>query len=134
MGHSAPRVRRLKAPDGRQWLGRLIHETEAAKLLTALGIDSSDLMPRTAQAVTTMIMEHGKRLRLSPDLFLKQSRFMGNNRLEIHGNTHHYRMLKSLGCFAEYANGSIRMFIPLNNDEIIEAIISKFPVTEILND
>lgn len=130
LSSTSPRVRRLKAPDGNQWLGRVLHEAEAIKLLQTLGIDAGNLLPKTASDVARLVMVERNTVVLASNLRLKASRVMDNWRLEIYGNQNEYRTLRAMGCFVEIINSTPRVFVS-RDDDLLQSIIKHYPVVNV---
>ena len=103
-------VRRVRAPDGRRWLGRVLDEVQAASLKTALGLtevgDAWADGGRTAAAV----LDRNVQLALSGGLWLKRSRVMDRWRLEVVGGRTDRDALVALGCFVEIIAFRRRLF------------------------
>jgi hypothetical protein len=48
-------------------------------------------------------------------------------RIEISGNDREFRTLKALGCFVEIINSTTRVFVPLGQAVIMEAVLKQYP-------
>lgn len=125
-------VRRVRAPDGRRWLGRVLDEVQAASLKTALGLtevgDAWADGGRTAAAV----LDRNVQLALSGGLWLKRSRVMDRWRLEVVGGRTDRDALVSLGCFVEIIAYAPRVFVPVDRPDVVEGVLRRHPVQSIL--
>ena len=121
-------VRRVRAPDGRRWLGRVLDEVQAASLKTALGLtevgDAWADGGRTAAAV----LDRNVQLALSGGLWLKRSRVMDRWRLEVVGGRTDRDALVSLGCFVEIIAYAPRVFVPVDRPDVVEGVLRQEPV------
>ena len=123
-------IRRLKATDGRRWLGRKIDERDAAKLLRDLGLtDVAQQLKDPLKIMDRLALD--ERIRLTDGLWIKRSRLMNEHRFEIFGNDREYRALKALGCFVEIVSGQARVFIPIQNAGLMRQVIERYPAQEI---
>ena len=94
-------VRRVRAPDGRRWLGRVLDEVQAASLKTALGLTEVGDAWSDGARTTAVVLDRNVQLALSCGLWLKRSRVMDRWRLEIVGGRTDRDALLALGCFVE---------------------------------
>ena len=127
----ACRVKRLRAPDGRTWLGRVLSEAEA-RLLQQLEVsdvarDFAD--PARAQ---DLVMKNVGVLRLAQGLRMTRSKVMDRYRLEVGGAGSETRRLRDLGCFVEIINHSARVFLPVGDVGVIGAVLSAYPAQELV--
>lgn len=126
-------VRRVRAPDGRRWLGRVLDEVQAASLKTALGLtefgDAWGDGGRTAAAV----LDRNVQLALSSGLWLKRSRVMDRWRLEVVGGRTDRDALVTLGCFVEIIAYAPRVFVPVDRPDVVEAVLRRHPVQSMLD-
>ncbi|MFP1132616.1 strawberry notch-like NTP hydrolase domain-containing protein [Asticcacaulis sp. W401b] len=126
----AARVKRLKAPSGERWLGRVLIEADALKLRRVLGHDVTSALPSTAGHCRDLVMGQGASLNLSPGLVIRSVRFMGERRMEVCGDRAEYPTLRTLGCVIELLHGVPRVFVPAN-DDVLSAIVEKYPVMDV---
>lgn len=126
-------VRRVRAPDGRRWLGRVLDEVQARSLKTSLGLtDIGDAWSDGARTAATLL-DRNVQLALSDGLWLKRSRVMDRWRLEIVGGRTDRDALVALGCFVEIIAFTPRVFAPIDRPEIVEAVLSRHPVQHVLD-
>lgn len=125
-------VRRVRAPDGRRWLGRVLDGGQARSLKTALGL--TDLGDAWADGATTaaMVLDRNVQLALSGGLWLKRSRVMDRRRLEVVGGQKDRDALVALGCFVEIIAFTPRVFAPVDRPDIVEAVLRRHPVQSVL--
>jgi hypothetical protein len=124
------RVKRLKAPSGERWLGRMLNEADAIKLMRILGHDVSRSLPKTAARCRELVLNEKATLSLSPGLTMRTTRFMGERRIEIAGDRGQYPALRSMGCFIEVLHGVPRVFVPAL-DDVLAKIIAAYPVNDL---
>ncbi|MFP1132961.1 strawberry notch-like NTP hydrolase domain-containing protein [Asticcacaulis sp. W401b] len=123
-------VKRLRAPDGQTWLGRVLKERDALDLMRKLGVAMSDTLPG-GEAARDLVMRDGVQVRLTCGLRLKKSLVMDRARLEVVSlDLSEIRRLKALGCFVEIINGSARAFV--GDDTVLASVIGAYPVQEVL--
>lgn len=131
---SQAQVRRLKSPDGRRWLGRMLDVAQVPQLRLQLGL--SDLAEITADAdqVLALVMEQRAEVQLAGNLWLRRSLFMGRPRLEVVNGAQHRSVLKSLGAFVELVGATARVFLPATADRLepLAAVLAKWPAVQIL--
>jgi hypothetical protein len=130
--HRHAHVRRLKAPDGRRWLGRVIDETQVPALKLALG--ASDLAAELSDGrrVSRLVLEQGHEIALAGGLWLRRARVMDRRRIEVVGGAAHRAVLVQLGCFVEIISYAPRVFAPVGRAEVIEAVLSRWPPHRLL--
>lgn len=124
-------VRRVKAPDGRRWLGRILDPSHAAALKVKLGISDAAAAIAAADDVEAMLIAEGKQLALAGGMFLRRARVMDQWRLEVVGGLSERAALMALGGFVEIINHSARIFLPVGQEAILRAVIKRFPVQSI---
>ena len=126
-------VRRVRAPDGRRWLGRVLDEVQARSLKTSLELTNiGDAWSDGARTAATLL-DRNVQLALSDGLWLKRSRVMDRWRLEIVGGRTDRDALVALGCFVEIIAFTPRVFAPIDRPEIVEAVLSRHPVQHVLD-
>jgi hypothetical protein len=57
---------------------------------------------------------------------------MDRFRIEVGGNTHERSALLALGCFGEIINGTGRVFVPVDKPQVLDAVLHRYPVQEVL--
>ncbi|HWU49101.1 MAG TPA: strawberry notch family protein [Asticcacaulis sp.] len=128
----ACRVKRLRAPDGKTWLGRVLSEPEAMRLLQQLGV--SDVQKEIADptAARDLVMKKVGFIRLARGMRLTRSKVMDRHRLEIAQAGSEIRRLKELGCFVEVINHSARVFVPVDDVSVMGAVLKAYPAQELV--
>ena len=125
-------VRRVRAPDGRRWLGRVLDRVQADRLKTALGLTGQgDAWADGARTAATLL-DRNIQLALSDRLWLKRSRVMDRWRLEIVGGGLDRDALVALGCFVEIIAFTPRVFAPIDRPDVVEAVLRRHPVQSVL--
>ncbi len=125
-------VRRLKAPDGRRWLGRLIEAGEVPRLKMALGIsDAATALGDTGQA-TDLVLRQGGAIALAGGLWLRRAKVMDHYRIEVVGAASQRTTFAALGCFTEIINYTPRVFVPTDQPDVLKAILAKWPPQSML--
>ena len=125
-------VKRLRAPDGRSWLGRTLSEGEAVKLRSHLGVEQQDGDLASPRKVRDIVMKNIGGIKLTQGLRLKRSTVMDKPRLEVCGNPEETRRLRDLGCFVEIINHSARVFVPVADEAVMAAILRSYPAQQVL--
>lgn len=124
---TATLVRRLTAQDGRRWLGRLIDPNQVQALRLALGLASIDELTADTDSIVTRILEKGDEIELTSDLWLKRSRVMDRYRIEIGNAAAERAKLSALGAFTEIINFTPRLFIRVNEPEVVRRVLQHYP-------
>lgn len=125
-------VRRVKAPDGRRWLGRVLEAAQVAALKAALGV--TGLAEAWADGATALreTLESGVQLGLAGGLWLRRARVMDRWRLEIVGGAGDRAALVALGAFTEIVAYTLRVFVPVDRPEVAAAVLARHPVVQAL--
>lgn len=125
-------VRRVKAPDGRRWLGRVLDPAQVASLKSALGLTSLAEAWSDGALVLGETVERGVQLRLAGGLWLRRARVMDRWRLEVVGGAGDREALVALGCFTEIIAYTLRVFVPLNRPEVAASVVARHAVEQAL--
>ncbi len=126
-------VRRLKAPDGRRWLGRVLEPVEAVKLKLALGLgEAADLLGDPAQAAH-MILTQGVSVSLAGGYWLRRAKVMDRWRIEVVGAASQRAALQQLGCFVEIIAYQPRLFVPVDQATVLAAVLKRHPAQTLLS-
>lgn len=126
-------VRRVRAPDGRRWLGRVLDEVQARSLKASLGLtDVSGAWADGAKTAATLL-DRSVQLSLQGGLWLKRSRVMDRWRIEVVGGRTDRDALVALGCFVEIIAFTPRLFAPVDRPEVVEAVLRRHPVQMVLD-
>ncbi|MBP8936890.1 MAG: strawberry notch family protein [Agrobacterium sp.] len=119
------RVYRLETHDGERVLGRLVTTDQLQTVCRALGIDAD--VELTAPEILEAVMERGATVDIAGGLRLKRSRVMGEARMEVIGHSATaLQTLKALGCFTEIISWSTRLFVPVNNPDVLDRLIERY--------
>ncbi|PIB95299.1 bifunctional class I SAM-dependent methyltransferase/DEAD/DEAH box helicase [Caulobacter sp. X] len=129
-GHSV-KVRRIKAPDGRRWLGRVLDEVGAHQLRTKLGLAVQGSVAPID--IRRCVMEQSMTVELAEGLFLVARRVMGQMRMEVDGASAQADVLRSLGVFFELISFQARGFVPIDRFNVLAALLQRFPVVNFHN-
>jgi hypothetical protein len=126
-------VRRVRAPDGRRWLGRVLDAVQARALKATLGLtDIGDAWtdgPKTAAA----LLDRSVQLSLAGGLWLRRARVMDRWRIEVVGGRTDRDALVALGCFVEIIAFTPRVFVPVDQPRVVEAVLRRHPVQAVLD-
>jgi hypothetical protein len=125
-------VRRVKAPDGRRWLGRVLDPAQVSKLKVALGLTDLAQAWSDGRAATRELLERGVQLGLAGGLWLRRARVMDRWRLEVVGGAGERAALVALGCFTEIIAYTPRVFAPVDRPDVVEAVLQRHPVAQVL--
>ncbi|MBN9464877.1 strawberry notch-like NTP hydrolase domain-containing protein [Brevundimonas sp.] len=126
-------VRRVRAPDGRRWLGRVLDAVQARSLKSNLGL--TDIGEAWTDGATTAatILDRNVQLSLAGGLWLKRSRVMDRWRIEVVGGRTDRDALVALGCFVEIIAFTPRIFAPVDQPKVVEAVLRRHPVGAVLD-
>jgi hypothetical protein len=125
-------VRRLKAPDGRRWLGRLLDPGQVPALKVALGLSDVAKAYGDPDQVTALVLEEGTALCLAGGLWLRRAKVMDRYRMEVVGAAPQRASFVALGCFTEIIAYTVRVFIPVDQPAVLEAVLAKWPPQSVL--
>ncbi|HEX7947892.1 MAG TPA: bifunctional class I SAM-dependent methyltransferase/DEAD/DEAH box helicase, partial [Phenylobacterium sp.] len=105
-------VRRLRSPDGRRWLGRVLDPAQVTPLKIALGLTDTASAVGDGEAAIRLVLGEGASVALSGGLWLRRTRVMDRPRLEIVGAAAQRGSFTALGCFVEIIGYTPRLFAP----------------------
>ncbi|MFD3266429.1 strawberry notch-like NTP hydrolase domain-containing protein [Phenylobacterium ferrooxidans] len=125
-------VRRLKAPDGRRWLGRVLDPTDVTKLKIALGISDVATAVGSGDNAASMVLGENSSIALTGGFWLRRAKVMDRYRLEVVGAGSQRAMFQVLGCFVEIINYTPRVFVPIDQPQVLSAVLAKWPAQTIL--
>ena len=126
-------VRRVRAPDGRRWLGRVLDEVQVRSLKANLGLTDVSEAWADGGKTAAAILDRNVQLSLSGGLWLKRSRVMDRWRIEVVGGRTDRDALVALGCFVEIIAFTPRVFVPVDRPELLEAVLRRHPVQTVLD-
>jgi hypothetical protein len=125
-------VRRLKAPDGRRWLGRLLDPGQVPALKVALGLsDVASAYGEPGQAAE-VVLRDGSAIALAGGLWLRRAKVMDRYRLEVVGAAAQRSVFGALGCFTEIIAYTPRVFVPVDQPDVLAAVLAKWPPQSVL--
>ena len=130
--HKGAAVRRLKAPDGRRWLGRVIEAAHIPQLKVALGLTTLSAALSDGDKTAQMVLSEGVSLSLTGGMWLRRARVMDRWRLELVGGAGHRSTLLPLGCFVEIIAYAPRVFVPTDKPALLTAVLAKYPPQTVL--
>ena len=125
-------VRRLKAPDGRRWLGRVLDPAQVPSLQIALGLTDVATAVGDGDNAMRMILDEGSSLALAGGFWARRARVMDRWRVEIVGAAQQRSAFTALGCFVEIINYTPRVFVPTDKPEVLTAVLKRWPVETLL--
>ena len=125
-------VRRVKAPDGRRWLGRVLDPAQVASLKADLGVTSLAEAWSDGALILRETVERGVQLGLAGGLWLRRARVMDRWRLEVVGGAGDRAALVSLGCFTEIIAYTLRVFVPVERPAVAGAVVARHAVVQVL--
>ncbi|ODT84432.1 strawberry notch family protein [Phenylobacterium sp. SCN 70-31] len=125
-------VRRLKAPDGRRWLGRVLDPAQVVPLKIALGLTDTASAVGDGGAASRLVLGEGASVALAGGLWLRRAKVMDRQRLEIVGAASQRSTFTALGCFVEIISYTPRVFVPTDRPDVLTAILAKWPAQSIL--
>jgi len=126
------KVRRLKGPDGRRWLGRLLDPAQVPGVKIALGLTDTAAAVGDGASAAAMVLTENTSIALSGGLWLRRAKVMDRYRLEVVGGAAHRAVFIALGCFVEIINYTPRVFVPIDKPKVLTAVLAKWPAQTIL--
>ena len=125
-------VRRVKAPDGRRWLGRVLDPSQVAALKGALGVTSLAEAWADGGLELREVLERNVQLGLAGGMWLRRARVMDRWRVEVVGGAGDRAALVALGCFTEIIAYTLRVFVPADRTDVTEAVLRRHAVVQVL--
>ena len=125
-------VRRLKAPDGRRWLGRVLEPSDAAKLKVGLGLSDVATAVGDGASAAQLVLQENTSIALAGGLWLRRAKVMDRFRLEIVGAAGQRSVFQALGCFVEIIAYTPRVFVPVDKPQVLTAVLAKWPPQTLL--
>ena len=125
-------MRRLKAPDGRRWLGRRIDVDAVPGLKTALGLGDLATNLGDASEIERLVLREGLQLALGEGLWLCRARVMDRSRVEVVGGAKVRDALLQIGCFVEIIAYTPRLFVPVGAPAVLDAVLKRWPPQQLL--
>jgi predicted RNA methylase len=125
-------VRRLKAPDGRRWLGRVLDPGQVPGLKIALGLTDTAQAVGEVGVARRMILDEGASLSLATGLWLRRAKVMDRWRIEVVGAATQRQAFVQLGCFVEIINYQPRVFVPTDQEAVLSGVLARWPAQTIL--
>lgn len=127
-------VRRVKAPDGRHWLGRVLDGVHAQKLKVALGLtDAATAFGEDPALTAAAVLDRGLQLALAGGFWLRRARVMDRWRLEVVGGSSRREAFRAMGCFVEIIAYAPRVFVPVDRADVLGAVLRRHPVETVLD-
>ncbi len=126
-------VRRVRAPDGRRWLGRVLDPAQAQTLKSALGLTQVADAWSDGSRTAAILLDRNLQLALEGGLWLKRARVMDRWRIEVIGGRTDRDALVALGCFVEIIAFTPRVFIPIDRPAVVEAVLRRHAVQTVLD-
>jgi hypothetical protein len=128
----ATSVRRLKAPDGRRWLGRVLDPGQIPSLKVALGLSDVAQAVGDGASAGAMVLDEGASVSLTGGFWLRRAKVMDRQRIEVVGAGPSRPTFIALGCFVEIIAYTPRVFVPTDKPDVLSAILAKWPAQTIL--
>ncbi len=125
-------VRRVKAPDGRRWLGRVLDPGQVPALKVALGLSDTAQAVGDGAVARRMILDEGASLALTTGLWLRRAKVIDRWRIEVVGAAAQRQVFVQLGCFVEIINYQPRVFVPTDAPAVLSAVLARWPAQTIL--
>jgi hypothetical protein len=125
-------VRRVKAPDGRRWLGRVLDPAQVPQLKIALGLTDTASVVGDGATAARLVMSDGASVALTGGFWLRRAKVMDRQRLEVVGGATERSLLSAMGCFVEIIAYTPRVFVPTDKPEVLSAILARWPAQSIL--
>lgn len=124
-------VRRVKAPDGRRWLGRVLDPLQVPALMVKLGLTDLATLTVDGDEVMQMVMDRNAEIELDGAMFIRRTRVMDRWRAEIVNGAAISRDLRAMGAFIEIINHQARVFIPTGRGDVMAEVLKAWPVLAI---
>jgi hypothetical protein len=125
-------VRRLKAPDGRRWLGRVLDPGQVPALKVALGLSDVAGAYGDPREVSTLVLQDGLAIALAGGLWLRRAKVMDRYRIEVVGAAPQRSTFTALGCFVEVIAYTPRVFVPIDQPDVLGVVLAKWPPQSVL--
>lgn len=126
-------MRRVRAPDGRRWLGRVLDEVQVGSLKASLRLTDVSAAWEDGAKTAATLLDRSVQLSLEGGLWLKRARVMDRWRIEVVGGRTDRDALVALGCFVEIIAFTPRVFVPIDRPKVLEAVLRRHPVQTVLD-
>jgi hypothetical protein len=121
-------VYRVKTEGNVTYLGRIISTAWIRATLRALGANTAPWTPD--EAVEAVLA--GQQLDLANGWKLGRARVSGEYRIEVIGPEYrHFVGLRQMGMFVEVINYKSRVFMPIQNEAVVHALLGEHPIVEL---
>ena len=125
-------VRRLKAPDGRRWLGRVLDAGQVPGLKIALGLSDVASVVGEGSNAAHLVLTENTSIMLTGGFWLRRAKVMDRHRIEVVGAAADRSAFTLLGCFVEIINYTPRVFVPVEKPQVLSALLAKWPPQTLL--
>ena len=106
---------------------------QALTLKTSLGLTDVAEVWADGPKTAATILNRNVQLSLEGGLWLKRARVMDRWRIEVVGGRTDRDALLALGCFVEIIAFTPRVFIPIDQPTVLEAVLRRHPVQTVLD-
>jgi hypothetical protein len=79
-----------------------------------------------------MVLGENSSIALTGGFWLRRAKVMDRYRLEVVGAGSQRAMFQALGCFVEIINYTPRVFVPVDQPQVLSAVLAKWPAQTIL--
>ncbi len=98
----------------------------------ALGLSDVASAYGDAGQVSALVLDDGAAIGLAGGLWLRRAKVMDRYRLEVVGAAPQRAVFTALGCFTEIIAYTPRVFVPVENAEVLAAVLAKWPPQSVL--
>ena len=109
----------------RRWLGRVLDPTDVTKLKIALGISDVATAVGSGDNAASMVLGENSSIALTGGFWLRRAKVMDRYRLEVVGAGAQRAMFQVLGCFVEIINYTPRVFVPVDQPQVLSAVLAR---------
>jgi predicted RNA methylase len=124
-------VRRVRAPDGRQWLGRVLQAGDVATLKSRLGLTDTASAVAVDGAAESMLLNEGASIAIAGGVWLRRARVMDRWRIEVVGAAAQRSAFQAVGCNVEIINYQPRLFCPTGG-EVLGRVLKAWPAQSVV--
>ena len=82
--------------------------------------------------MSALVLDEGSALCLAGGLWLRRAKVMDRYRLEVVGAASQRSSFTALGCFTEIIAYAPRVFVPVDQPQVLAAVLAKWPPQSVL--
>ena len=110
----------------------MLDPADVAQLRIALGLSDTAAVVGDGAQAARLVLEENFAISLAGGLWLRRARVMDRWRIEVVGAGAQRAAFQALGCGVEIINYTPRVFVPLSEPAVLNAILARWPAQSLL--